>query len=191
MSVFGLYQEGLLVVGACATLQTAHGGYLIASREAGKIWIDDQPVVIGTHPHLPQPVFICPACQLIRYKLFDVGGRWACYRCHHLTHAISRHRHRTIPNYHRLMRLRRKIGASLVPFSPIAPRPLAQRRYWRIVVENHQFEQGLIGHAREDIADVLERLHDRGRNRRHRPPQGAEQAALWGWLVMSPLPWSS
>ena len=54
--------------------------------------------------------------------LYDAGHyatalpKATCYRCHGLTHA-RRHRHRTIPHYHRLMRLRRKIGASLVPFS--------------------------------------------------------------------------
>ena len=49
-------------------------------------------MVIGTHP-AAQSVFICPACQNIRYKLLEVDGRWCCYRCHGLTHA-SRHVHR-------------------------------------------------------------------------------------------------
>jgi hypothetical protein len=109
ISVFALHRAGLLTFGISARLQTAHGGSQLATREAGKIWLDNQPVVIGSHPVLPQRVFICPLCQNIRYKLFQVGGRWACYRCHGLTHA-SHHRHRTIPNYPRLMRLRRKIG---------------------------------------------------------------------------------
>jgi hypothetical protein len=161
ISVFALHREGLLVEGAQAVLQTAHGGYLIASREAGKIWIDAQPVVIGSHPTIPQKAFICPACRNIRYKLFDVAGRWACYRCcHGLTHAC-RHMNRMLPGWHRLMRLRGKIGASLVPFTPIEPRPLLQRKYWRIVREIRQIEAELVGHIREDVADVLERRDGR------------------------------
>jgi hypothetical protein len=62
-----------------------------------------------------------------------------------------------IPNYHRLMRLRRKIGADPRPFTPITPRPLRCNRYWRIVREIRQLEAGLVGHIREDVADVLER----------------------------------
>ena len=137
-------------------------GYQLASHEAGKISIDGQPVVIGTHPALLQPVFICPACRRIRYKLFEVGGRWACYRCHELTHAC-RHVHRTIPNLHRLKRLRRKIGADSQLFTPIASKPSYATRYWRIVAEIRQLEAGLVQHARRDVCDVIERRHDRSR----------------------------
>jgi hypothetical protein len=169
ISVFALHRAGLLTFGISARLQTAHGGSQLATREAGKIWLDNQPVVIGSHPVLPQRVFICPLCQNIRYKLFQVGGRWACYRCHGLTHA-SHHRHRTIPNYPRLMRLRRKIGASLVPFSPITPRPRHHRRYLRIAREIRQIESGLVGHIRGDVSDVLERRDARqSRARRDHP----------------------
>lgn len=160
VSVHWLYREGLLVVGASARLETAHGGYQMATREPGKIWIGDQVVVIGSHPVLKLSVFICPTCQNTRYKLFEVAGRWACYRCHGLTHA-SRHAHRTIPNYHRLMRLRRKISADPRPFTPIPPMPSRQRRYWRIVREIRQLEAGLVRHIREHVADVLERRDGR------------------------------
>jgi hypothetical protein len=137
------------------------GARQVAVREGG-IFIDGFRVQTASAPVLPWRVFLCPACSRVRYKLFEVGGRWACYRCHGLTHA-SRHKHRTIPNYHRLMRLRRKIGASLVPFSPIAPRPSRQRKYWRVVREIRRLEAGLIGHIREDVADVLERRDGRQR----------------------------
>ena len=157
---FKLAREGLLREGASGTLQTPHGGHQIASHEAGKISIDGQPVVIGWHPALPQRVFICGACGETRYKLFHVGGRWACFRCQGLTHA-SRHQSRMLAGWHRLMLLRRRIGASLVPFTSITPKPLRQRRYWRIVREIRQIEAGLIGHIREDVSDVLERRDGR------------------------------
>ena len=66
-----------------------------------------------------------------------------------------------LAGWHRLMLLRRKIGASLVPFTSITPKPLRQRRYWRIVREIRQIEAGLIGHIREDVSDVLERRDGR------------------------------
>ena len=160
--VHRLYREGLLVPGASARLETAHGGCLLASHEAGKIWIDGQAVVIGSHPALPQSVFICPVCQRTRYKLFEVGGRWACSRCHGLTRA-SRHTHRMLPGWHRLMRLRRKIGADPQPFTPIAPMPPRCKRYRRIVAEIRRIESGLITHLRADVCDVLQRRHDNGR----------------------------
>ena len=144
------------------TISPAGLGCQIATRERGKIRISDQRVVIGSHPVLKQSVFICPDCQNARYKLFEVASRWACYRCHGLTHA-SRHVHRTIPNYHRLMRLRRKIGADPRLFTPIEPRSSRQRRYWRIVAEIRRLEAGLVQHARRDVCDVLERRHDRSR----------------------------
>ncbi|MBV9533643.1 MAG: hypothetical protein JO283_21915 [Bradyrhizobium sp.] len=58
------------------------------------------------------------------------------------------------------MRLRRKIGAEAKPFTPIVPRPFSHRRYWRTVREIRALEAGLVGHVREDVADVLQRCHD-------------------------------
>ena len=66
-----------------------------------------------------------------------------------------------LAGWHRLMLLRRRIGASLVPFTSITPKPLRQRRYRRIVREIRQIEAGLIGHIREDVSDVLERRDGR------------------------------
>jgi hypothetical protein len=157
---FALYREGLFAPGASARLETPRGGYQIASHEAGKILIDGQPVRVGWHPALPQRVFICEACGQTRYKLFHVGGRWACARCQRLTHA-SRHHHRMLVGWHRLMLLRHKIGASPVPYTSITPKPLRQRRYWRIVLEIRQIEARLVGHIREDVSDVLERRDGR------------------------------
>jgi hypothetical protein len=162
VSVFHLKRQGLLMPGVSAWLQTPQGGCLIATHEPGKIWIDDQPVVIGTHSHLPLPVLYCPQCRNPRYKLFCVAGRWACYRCHRLTHA-SRHTNRMLPNWHRLMRLRRKIGAPPVPFTKIASKPSYATRYWRIVAEIRALEAGLVHHVSAGVNDVLERRYDRSR----------------------------
>ena len=160
VSAWRLAHNGLLVPGASARLETALGGYQVASREAGKIWLDDQPVVLASHPPSAWQVFLCPVCARMRYKLSRVDGRWACIKCHGLRYA-SRHKHRMLTGWHRLMLLRRRIGASLVPFTSITPKPLRQRRYWRIVREIRQIEAGLIGHIREDVSDVLERRDGR------------------------------
>ena len=157
--IFWLYREGLLLIGASVTLQTAHGNYLIATREAGKIEIDGKQVRVSWHKSLPLPVFVCPACSRDCYRLYELGGVWACRKCHRLDYAC-RHRHRSNPGLNRVLYLRKKIGASLVPFSEIAPRLPHARRYWRIVAEIRRLEAGLVQHARRDVCDVLERRHD-------------------------------
>jgi hypothetical protein len=172
VSVFSLAKEGLLVPGAQATLQMAGKGCVRATRtagslslslatdESGKIWIGDQPIAIGAHPSLAMPAFLCPLCGNIRYKLFEVGGRWACYRCHGLTHA-SRHVNRSIPNFHRLERLRRKVGASPAPFSLIAPRLKSHVRYHRVADEIRSLEERLVGHLGGIVHDLKRRINVR------------------------------
>jgi hypothetical protein len=126
-------------------LQTAHGGCLIDTREAGKIEINGNPVRVSWHRSLPLPVFICPRCDHDCYRIYDAHGYWACRKCHRLDYA-SRHRHRTIPGFNRLIYLRRRIGAGL-PFSPIlAPTRWTANRL-AIVAEIRRPESGLIGHA--------------------------------------------
>jgi hypothetical protein len=137
-----------------ACLRCANWHYQLATREGG-IYIDGFRIQIASAPVLPWKVFLCPACSCVRYKLFEINGRWACYRCHHLTHA-SRHRHRTIPHYHRPMRLRRKIGADPRPFAPLPERPRRHTRFHRIAAEIRVLEFGLVGHLGE-INRVLER----------------------------------
>ena len=121
VDVFRLYREGLLLVGASARLQTAHGGSQLATREAGKIEIDGNQVRVSWHKSLPLPVFVCPLCERDCYRIYEASGVWACRKCHRLDYAC-RHRHRSIPGLNRVLYLRKKIGASLVPFSEIAPR---------------------------------------------------------------------
>jgi hypothetical protein len=155
-----LHREDLLAPGTSATLQCGERGYQLATHERGKIWIGEQLVAIGMHPSMPVPAFICPQCETIRYKLFEVGGRWACYRCQGLTHA-SRHVNRMVPNYHRLKRLRRKINAPPEPFSPIAPRPKSHVRYHRVVAQIRELETRLLHHLRHDVNDVIEKRKKR------------------------------
>jgi len=156
LDVFQLYRSGVLTPGAEAQIQG--GGALRALPGGGKIEIDNQLVSIAWHPALPLRVFICPRCEGDCYKLHRVAGAWRCRRCHKLDYQ-SRHRHRTIPGFNRLVSLRRRIGADLTPFSPLPAKPLAARRHWRLVREIRQLETRLLEHARRDVAEVLERRH--------------------------------
>ena len=56
--------------------------------------------------------------------------------------------------------MRRRIGAGK-PFTPIEPRPLHHRRYWRTALEIRRLEAELVGHLRNDVCAVLERRRDR------------------------------
>ena len=161
--VFALYREGLLLQGASATLQLQWGHRGSSwPRETPEFGSTGNPIAVRSHTHLPLPVFICPACNRDRYRLYEVGGVWACRTCHRLDYAC-RHKQRSIPGLNRALYLRRKIGAPPVPFWPIAPKPRYARRYWRIVAEIRRLEASLVRHARRDVCDVLERRHDRSR----------------------------
>jgi hypothetical protein len=160
LTASALWRAGLMVEGASGTLQTAHGGCQIATRE-GRIFINGFPVRIADHPHLRWKIFLCPSCSEIRHKLFRVDGRWGCYRCHRLTHA-SRHHDRMLPNLHRVKRLRRKIGAPEM-FSPIAR--CGRRQHKSIAIEIRKLEMALLDHLRVNVCSVLKKRHERRSSR--------------------------
>jgi hypothetical protein len=145
LSAAALHREGLMVENASAAVQIA-GKPCRLDNHDGQIFIDGFRVRLATHPVLRWRVFLCPVCSGLRYKLLCVEKQWACFRCHHLSHR-SRHRERTIPNWHKLARLRRKISADPRPFTPIAPRPPRQRKYWKIVHQIREIEAGLVRHG--------------------------------------------
>jgi hypothetical protein len=70
----------------------------LETREAGKIEIDGPLVRVRRLKSLPLPVFIC-RCGPDAYRLYNVGGVWACRKCHKLDCACH-HRNRTIPVCH-------------------------------------------------------------------------------------------
>jgi len=109
---------------------------------------------------LPLRCFICPRCQCDRYKLYRVGGVWACRQCHLLTYS-SRHRGRTIPGLSRVRYLRRRLGADLTPFTPLPMKPLTARGQLRLAREIRRLEQALIEHGRRDVCEVLEKRYAR------------------------------
>src|SRR5262249_6092334 len=131
-----LHREGLLVAGTEARLGAADvdGGYNLATPEAAKVLLEGQQIRVSWDPALPLRCFICPRCQCDRYKLYRVGGVWACRQCHLLTYS-SRHRGRTIPALSRVRYLRRRLGADLTPFTPLPMKPLTARRHWRLARE--------------------------------------------------------
>jgi hypothetical protein len=143
-------------------LVTVRFTHLTNSREAGKIEIDGHPVRVSWHRALPLPVFVCPACERDCYRLHEFRGAWRCRKCHALDYAC-RHRHRSIPGYHRALWLRRCIGVGPRLFSPIAPRPRWHKRYNRAVEEIRQLEARLLGYLRTGpslVASLLFRSRD-------------------------------
>ena len=101
-----------------------------------------------------RPWFLCRVCGRRCRHIYL--RQMACRICSKLDYAC-RHRNRSIPGYNRVLSLRRKIGADLQLFSPIAPRPKTHLRYKRIAEEIGELETRLVGHLRTDINDVLER----------------------------------
>jgi len=133
---------------------------------AGILEVDGQPISVGWHKSLPLRVWICD-CGRACYRLHQVNGRWACRRCHRLDYS-SRHRGRTIPGYTRAVYLRRRMrayGVSGELFSPITPRPLSHRRFWRLLVELRDLEARIARYLGANVNDVLERRHAKRRKR--------------------------
>ena len=131
--------------------------YLVSARQGG-IEIDGQSICVGWHRSLPLRCWICPCCQRDAYKLRQVGGRWACSRCHSLTWA-SRHTARTIPGLLKLQRLRLRIGANPTPFTSLPTKPKPKTtvcEHLRLMRRIRVLERGLVQHAHNDVAAILE-----------------------------------
>jgi ribosomal protein L37AE/L43A len=137
------------------------GGNVLATRTAGKFYIGDQAVSIRSHRSLSLPVFVCPYCSTDRYRLHLIGGVWACRDCQKRRHRVdyaSKHTQYSVPGWHRIGWLRRRIGADPRPFKPLPAMSLRHHRYWRLAREIRAVEARLLQHG-ENIADVLENRH--------------------------------
>jgi hypothetical protein len=163
LDVHELARSGALVDGAVMVFKIPDGGSRFARHEAGKFQIDDQAISIRSHPFLRMPVFVCPLCSADRYRLHLIGGVWACRDCqkrrHHVDYAC-RHTQRSVPAWHRIGWLRRRIGADPRLFTPLPIKSLRHHRYWRLAREIRALERRLIAHG-ENIANVLENRHGR------------------------------
>jgi hypothetical protein len=85
----------------------------------------------------------------------------ACRVCCRLDYAC-RHLYRTVPNLHRVMRLRRLIGVDQRPFTPLPKRPRHHIRFHRIAAEIRTLEHGLVGHLGGINRDLERRARLRG-----------------------------
>ena len=159
LDVFALGRQGLLMPGASATLLWGDRGCQLATREVGILEVDGAVIRVRTHVVLACPVFACPICDRDCYRLHCVDGSWACRKCHRLDYR-SRHRNRSIPGLNRALYLRRLIDAGPL-FSPITPRPLSQRKFWRIVAEIRRLESGLVRQTRQDVTASLRKRLER------------------------------
>lgn len=156
LDVHQLVREGLLVPGVRATIGEGDRASHLAVRDDGIVELDGKPIQVSWHPALPLRCWICPQCKRDRYKLHRVNSVWACRKCHQLSY-LCRHFGRTVPGLSRIRQLRRRIGASLVPFSPLPHKPpLVLRKHWLLCREIRRLEARLIQHGHHDVALMLE-----------------------------------
>ena len=104
-------------------------------------------------PGVPRPFWICPRCS--KRCRFIYVAQTACRQCSGLDWSC-RHRNRTIPNYNRVLYLRRKLGAELAPFTPLPTFPRQATRKRQIAAEIGRLEAGLVRHL-ANINNVLSR----------------------------------
>jgi len=156
VDIWALLREGALTPGTEFEVRCGPVGYRLAGQTVG-ISIDGNRVLVVWDEPMPgrgRPWFECPVCKHRCRHLYL--RQLACRQCCRLDYT-SRHRHRTVPGYSRLVYLRRKLGLDVRPFRPIQPRPWWHVRYHRIVAEIHALEARLVGHLMVDVNDVLER----------------------------------
>jgi hypothetical protein len=152
---------GTLVEGASVTLQIPGKGCLRATCTAGNLNLKGALILIRWHPSLPMKVFGCPRCGNDRYKLYEVGGIWACRECHPgLEYSCRTFRSIAARSVSRIAWLRRRLGADPRPFTALPAKPPHHRRYWALAREIRGLEERLIEHG-QDIAAVLEKRHGR------------------------------
>jgi hypothetical protein len=138
LDCFALYRQGILAGGG---LRAGHSAQLLKLRPHGGHFA---------------PLLVCPQCDCNCYKLYAVADRWACRKCHRLDYA-SRHTYRSVPGYHRIAWLRRRLGAEPQPFAPLPKLSVCATRKRKIADEIRALEARLVGHLRTDINDVLAR----------------------------------
>jgi hypothetical protein len=180
-----LARQGMLTVGTTAIIEgrDGHGGCRLAVPEPGILELDDQRFRFGWHLALPRRVLTCRVCGRDCYKVHQVDGVWSCRRCAGGGRGLdysSRHVHRTIPHYARAKWLRSRLsryGVAAELFTPIAPRPLHHRRFWRLVLELMEIERGLVEHLHRDVRLVLERRHDKAQRRQQQRSRSQQSRA--------------
>ena len=126
----------------------------MGTAEVNRVARDIELVWDETIPGLKRAWYVCPVCGRKCRHIYLTS--MACRICSGLDYS-SRHRHRSIPKFNRLLYLRRKVGVSLQPFTPIPKKRCGAPRYNRIAREICELEARLIGYLRTDINDTLER----------------------------------
>ena len=118
-------------------------------------------IELRPHPMVRSAMFGCPKCGRDCYRLYQVADAWACRKCGGLDYS-SRHEHRSIPKYARILYLRRRINAELRPFAPLPPVPRQRvARYHKIVAEIAALESNLIGYLGNINSDLKRRIRSR------------------------------
>jgi hypothetical protein len=143
LDVNTLHRADALLPGAVTTWQweglkayvrASHGEIFLSGDRAQSIRFG---YISFLNERYVRPRFFCPACGRGAYHLHDKAGTFACRACCRYDYK-SRHRLRFNPAFGRIARLRKKLGASPDPLSPLPPRPrwyMSRVYYDRIVAE--------------------------------------------------------
>jgi len=151
-----LNRIGAFAEGAVTQLQWHEKEYQLA-RHTPEILVNGNHVLV-VWDEQARPWFECPACRRRCKHLYP--DELACRTCCQLDYAC-RHLYRTVPNLHRVMRLRRLVGVDQRPFAPLPKRPRHHTRFYRIAAEIRVLERGLVGH----LSGVNQNLERRARLR--------------------------
>ena len=138
-----LHRSGALMPGATtdwawegvkASIRATHGEIFLSGDRQQTIRFG---YISFLNERYVRPRFFCPGCHRGAYHLHDKGGLFACRNCCRYDYR-SRHRQRFNPAFARIARLRKKLGASPDPLSPLPPRPrwhMSRVYYDRLVRE--------------------------------------------------------
>lgn len=111
--------------------------------------------------------WLCPECNR-RIRLLFIP-KFSCKRCCGYDNAC---RHGGPPELHRVVRLRRRAGLALQPFTPVPKRQPRYRRYARLAAAIAVEERALFERLKRVNRDLSQR-----RNRQHMPHEGTSRRA--------------
>jgi len=157
LDAFELRRLGIMRDGVAFDLALGEPvGHIHATVGTGKLTIGNQTIALAVNAVTGCRVFTCPSCARGCYHLHYVADAWACRHCHGLKYPCRSFAQ--LVRWARVQRLRKRLGASPEPFTPLPPMRLQARRQWRIAREIRALEEELIRNARHTADGLGKRL---------------------------------
>jgi hypothetical protein len=153
---YELVKAGTLVEGAVTEVKWGEKHSHLAMRTVDLL-VDGNPIQIVWSKR-GRRFFACPACDRRARHLYFPELR--CRYCLRLEYGVQ-HLYRSTPELWKIRRLRRRIGASEQPFTPIARRQRHHLRYHRIVAKITELEGHLVNYLGSINRDLYRRMKSR------------------------------